>query len=1078
MANKGLIVFILFGCLGIPAAGQFNTGEIAGKVTDASGAVVPDVVVTANHSATGFHAERRSDGSGNFFLPSLPIGDYSVSAQAQGFQRATADVSVAIGQTLNVTLKLEVGDAQETIVITEPAPLLQAEDAEISDVIDNQTVLQMPLNGRQFLLLAQLTDGVVIPPGGTRGEALQQAGPLPNVGGQRSGHNIYLLDGVKVTDELFNNLVINPSIDSIEEFKIQKSLYSAEFGGKASALINVATKSGGNRVHGSAFGFMRDDGFDARNYFDDPDRPVPPLRQQQFGASLGGPIVQNRTFFFASYEGQRTKRSLTRTFSVPTLAMRAGDFSGGDPVCNPFAGPRDACIPFANNQVPVDLVAQRLFEHLPEPNALGSVQNLTSVEREVRDLDQFSLRLDHRFTDADTFFARFSTFDGDETQPFGTSVLNEDLVPGFGRFLATKSRNLAVSHTRSFGARLLNEFRFGWLSVSGGQASQNQGVDFASGAGLMGVTQVRQDMGFPQISTSGQFSTFGDPTTFVSRDNEHVEFFDNVLIDRGAHRIKFGVYYFRLQFRPESPDVARGSFAYTGQWTGNPLADLLLGYPTSAQVGLGRGAQDSRTSWLHSYVQDDWQVTRNLTFNMGFRYEINQHMRETQNRLSSVDLFTGGGRIVIASDDEGRIAEEAQGLLPLLPVPWVTSEAAGWDRSLTRPGYNRYAPRVGLAWRPGGTDRTVLRAGYGIFLNQWAYSVQTAFTRNLPFFLLKRIDVPSDQSLPALKTATILTSDATGAIGGSIMDYDYRTEYTQTWSAGIQHEIARDTVVEAFYMGSRTAGADNATIRNVPLPGPGRIDARRPVSALGAVSAIRFDGNSLYQALTVKAQRRFARGLSFLTNYTLSRSTDDASSPGATAFEANVPQNVRDLRAEWALSSYNHTHLFAGSATYRPDYLDFAGGWKQALAGNWSMSGIVRAESGAPFTVNLGTDRANIGSGPAQRPDVTGDPNLDSGRTPERWFNTDAFSLPQAFTFGNSGRNSVTAPGAATVDFSARKSWPLKEPASVTFSWDVFNLFNRANFDVPGRIAFTPNFGRIFSARNAREMQFGLRLEF
>lgn len=1078
MPNRGFIVIVLLGCLGIPAAGQINTGEIAGRVTDASGAVVPGVTVTATHAATGFQSERQTDGSGNFFLPSLPIGNYGVSAQVQGFRRTTADVTVAIGQTLNVTLKLEVGDAQETIVITEAAPLLQAGDAEISDVIDNQSVLQMPLNGRQFLLLAQLSDGVVIPPGGTRGEALQQAGPLPNVGGQRSGHNIYLLDGVKVTDELFNNLVISPSIDSIQEFKIQKSLYAAEFGGKASALINVATKSGGNSVHGSVFGFARDDRFDARNYFDDPTRPVPPLSQQQFGASLGGPIVPNRTFFFASYEGQRTKRSLTRTFSVPTLAMRVGDFSGADPVCNPFAGPPETCTPFTNNQVPVDAVAAALFEHLPEPNAPGSVQNLTSVEREVRDLDQFSLRLDHRFTDADTFFVRFSAFDGDETQPFGTSILNEDLVPGFGRFLGTRSRNLAVSHTRSFGARLLNEFRFGWLSVSGGQSSQNQGVDFASAAGLLGVTTVPQDMGFPQISTSGQFSTFGDPTTFVSRNNDHIEFFDNFLIDRGAHRIKFGAYFFRLQFRPASPDVARGSFAYTGQWTGNPLADLLLGYPTSAEVGLGRGAQDSRTSWLHSYVQDDWQATPNLTINVGFRFEINQHMRETENRLSSIDLFTSGGSFVIASDEQGNISGEAQQLLPLLPVPWTTSEAHGWDRSLLRPGYNRFAPRFGLAWRPGGQNRTVLRAGYGIFLNQWAYSVQTAFTRNLPFFLLKRIDVPSDQPLPTLKTATILTSDTTGAIGGSIMDYDYRTEYTQTWSAGIQHEVTHDTVIEAFYMGSRTAGADNATIRNVPVPGPGPIQARRPVSALGAVRAIRFDGNSLYQALTIKAQRRFTRGLSFLTNYTLSRSVDDASSPGATAFEANVPQNVRDIREEWALSSFNHTHLFAGSATYRPDYLDFAGGWKQALAGNWSLSGIVRAETGAPFTVNLGTDRANIGSGPAQRPDVSGDPNLSAGRTPERWFNTDAFSLPEAYTFGNAGRNSVTAPGSATVDSSARKHWPVKESVVLTFSWDVFNLFNRANFDVPGRIAFTPNFGRIFSARNAREMQFGLRLEF
>jgi hypothetical protein len=1078
MCNRVFIAVVVIGCLGVPAAGQFNTGEIAGRVTDASGAVVPGVAVVATHAATGFQSERLTDESGSFFLPSLPIGDYVVSAQAQGFQRATASVTVAIGQTLSLSLELQVGDAEETIVINESAPLLQRDDAEISDVIDNATVLQTPLNGRQFLQLAQLTDGVVIPPGGTRGAALQQAGPLPNVGGQRSGHNIYLLDGVKVTDELFNNLVINPSIDSIQEFKIQKSLYAAEFGGKSSALINVATKSGGNRAHGSLYGFARNDRFDAHNYFDDPERPVPPLRQNQFGFSLGGPIRRNRTFFFTSYEGQRARRSITRTFSVPTMATRAGDFSGDDPVCNPFAGAAGSCSPFPNNQVPVDSVAAELLKHLPEPTATGSVQNLTAVEREIRDLDQFSVRLDHRFTDRDNFFARFSTFDGEETQPFGTSVLNEDLVPGFGRLLTTKNRNLAIGHFRSFGTRLVNEFRFGWLDVSGGQVSQNRGIDFASEAGLMGTTDVLQDMGFPQVSTSGQFNTFGDPTSFFSRDNAHVEFFDNVLIDRGKHRIKFGVYFFRLQFRPENPESARGAFTYTGQWTRNPLADLVLGYPTSAQVGLGRGAQDSRTSWLHGYVQDDWQASSNLTLNVGFRYEINQHMRETENRLSSVDVFAPGGRFVIASDGEGRISNEAQERLPSLPIPWVTSNEIGWDRSLLRPGYNRYAPRFGLAWRPRGQDKTVLRAGYGIFLNQWAYSVQTALTRNLPFFQLKRIDAPSDVLVPTLKTASILTSDASGTIGGSVMDYNYRTEYTQTWSAGIQHEIAHDTVIEAFYMGSRTTGADNSTIRNVPEPGPGPIDMRRPVTALGAVRAIRFDGNSLYQALTLKAQRRFARGLSFLTSYTLSRSTDDASSPGATAFEANVPQNVRDIRAEWALSSFNHTHLFSGSATYRPDFLDFAGGWKQAVAGDWSVSGVARMVSGAPFTVNLGVDRANIGSGPAQRPDVLGDPNLSSGRTPDRWFNVEAFSMPVAFTFGNSGRNNVTAPGLAAVDFSARKHWPIKESAVLAFSWDIFNLFNRANFDVPSRIAFTPNFGRIFSASNAREMQFGLRLEF
>ncbi len=312
--------------------------------------------------------------------------------------------------------------------------------------------MQLPLNGRNFLALAQLSDAVVIPPGGTRGEALQQAGPLPNVGGQRSGHNIYLLDGTKVTDELFNNLVINPSVDSIEEFKIQKSMYAAEFGGKASALINVVTRAGANAFRGSAFEFHRDDAFDSPNYFRPIGAPVPPLRQDQFGGTLGGPLRRNRSFFFGSFEGLRMKRSLTRTFSVPTAAVRAGNFAGLGPICDPLDDSDDGRVrAFANNQIPagrIDPIAAALLQHVPAATPAASTQNLTAVEEQDRDLNQFSLRLDHQLTASDQLLARFSTFDADETQPFGTSTLQESLVPGFGRSLTTRTRNLVASHTR------------------------------------------------------------------------------------------------------------------------------------------------------------------------------------------------------------------------------------------------------------------------------------------------------------------------------------------------------------------------------------------------------------------------------------------------------------------------------------------------------------------------------------------------------------------------------------------------------------------------------------------------------
>ena len=816
-----LVVLLAFS---VSVAAQTNTGEISGVVRDAQGGALPGARVIAEHVDSGVRVEYPTDEAGRYHLLSLRVGMYVISVELPGFRRIVrSGVLVQLGQALNLDFTLDVGGPVEEIRVTASVPLLQTGSAEISDVIENQQVVQLPLNGRNFLALAQLSDAVVIPPGGTRGDSLQQAGPLPNVGGQRSGHNIYLLDGVKVTDELFNNLVINPSVDSIQEFKIQKSQYPAEFGGKASALINVATRAGANSVRGSLFEFFRHDQFDAHNFFDPKDQPVPPLRQNQFGGALGGPVVRDRSFFFVSYEGQRARRSLTRTFSVPTEAVRGGDFSGSGTICDPLTiTTSGACTPFANNRIPIgrlDPLAVTFLEQVPLPTSNAALQNLTSIEQQAKDMDQFSLRLDHRFDSGDQLFARVSTFDADEVQPFGSSSLQETLVPGFGRTLNTKARNAVVSHTH-ISSRFLNELRFGWMHVTGGQVSANRGVDFASQVGLQGVTNDPRDMGYPQISTRGLYSVFGDPTTFTYRDNQHFELYENVLFDRGAHRIKFGGYFFHLQFRPEQPDNARGAFTYTGQFTGNAFADFLLGYPTTAVTGIGRGDENGRTNWFHVFAQDDWRVRSNLTVNLGLRYEYNQHMRDEANRLSSVDFETPGGRYVIASDDDGVINSDAAGLLPLMPVPYVTSAEAGWDRGLLGPSKLRLAPRTGFALS-FDRDRAVVRGGYGIFLNQWAYSVQTAFARNLPYFFTRQVDVPTTQRVPSFQTRNILTADPTGVAAPNIMDHDYAVEYTQTWSGGLQYELLPSTMVEVAYMGSWTLGADNATIRNVPEPGRG-----------------------------------------------------------------------------------------------------------------------------------------------------------------------------------------------------------------------------------------------------------------
>jgi hypothetical protein len=1067
------------------APAQTNTGEIAGIVRDITGQSVPGATVTATHVESGTTATRVTDDDGHFFLPALRIGRWHLVATLDGaFAPARLTVVLEIGRTLNVDLTLGLQGISEEIRVEANAPLLQTSTAEISDVIENREVAQLPLNGRSLLSLAQLSDAVVIPPGGTRGEALQQAGPLPNVGGQRSGHNIYLLDGTKVTDELFNNLVINPSPDSVAEFKIQKSMYAAEFGGKASALINVVTRAGSNAYRGGLFEFFRDDALDAPNYFQPSGAPPAPLRQNQFGGTLGGPLVRNNSFFFASYEGTSMQRSLTRTFSVPSSAVRAGDFSGLGAVCDPLTiQVSGACVPFAGNSIParrIDPLAAALLRHVPLPSAAGDTQNLVAVEEQDRDLDQATVRLDHRLSGSDQLLLRVSTFDAQELQPFGTSALQEALVAGFGRSLTTRTRNVVASHTRTFGTTVLNELRVGWMSVRGGQISQNRGNPFAEQVGLLGVTRDPRDSGFPQISTAGLYTTFGDPGVFTTRNNHHVELFENVTLDRGAHRLKFGAYYFHLRLRPEQPDNARGSFTYTGQFTGNAFADFLLGYPTSAVSGIGRGDENGRTNWLHLYAQDDWRARPNLTFNLGLRYEYNQHMFDVDNRLSSVDLSVPGGRFVVASDESGTMNPSAAAQLPRLPLPYVTSSEAGWGRGLLDPSAVRLAPRVGMAWTLDDS-RAVIRGGYGVFLNQWAYSVHTALARNLPFFFSKQVDVSADVRVPTLTTSDILTSPATGTVAPSIMDFAYNVEYSQTWSGGLQYELRQALMAEVSYMGTWTIGADNATVHNVPEPGPGPIQARRPIPQLSRINAIRFDGKSIYHGLTLKVERRFGRGHAYNVSYTLSESKDDASSPGATESEANVPQNVRNIfdeSGEWARSSFDHTHQFIASGVVEFPGVASRTGVLNALLNGWRANAILIAQTGAPFTINLGVDRANIGAGPAQRPDQSGDPNLPSGqRTPERWFNTSAFSLPAPFTFGTAPRNSVVGPGYASLDAALAKTLAVG-PRQLELRWEVFNMLNRANFDLPNRVFGNTNFGRIFSAKAPREMQFGARFTF
>jgi hypothetical protein len=532
-----------------------------------------------------------------------------------------------------------------------------------------------------------------------------------------------------------------------------------------------------------------------------------------------------------------------------------------------------------------------------------------------------------------------------------------------------------------------------------------------------------------------------------------------------------------------NPNGARGIFSFTPRWTsssttaadGNAFADFLLGFPTTGQVGLGRADLDANTNWLHLYIQDAWQITPSFRFDIGLRYEFNQNMTDSQNRFAAIDTLFPGGRFVVASDEDGNVTASPE-MLAQIPIPWVPSSSIGWNNSLLNTSYLRFAPRAGIAWTLPDRFKTVVRAGFGIYPNQAAYSIIHNFAQNLPFFVVKTVNT-SPAPTPAFSTPTILTTNTLGNVGGANLDHRFLIEYNEVWNLNVEHELSPTTVVSAAYVGSWTVHADSATVLNVPEPGAGDIAPRRPIPQLSGITTIRWDGWANYQALMLKVARRFSRNLLFDVNWTWSHSIDDASDPGATAHETNLPQDVGDLKAEKSESSFDHRHRLVANVVWPIPMGQGATGWRQALLADWQVGSAFAVQSGAPLTINTASDPANIGNGPAQRPNMNGDPN-EGPKTPEQWFDTSVFSLPAPFTFGNAPRNAVVGPGLVSVDLSLQKAFSLTESVRLQWRTEIYNLFNRPNFNIPNRIAFTPNFGRISSAQDSRQLQLALKLSF
>jgi hypothetical protein len=1069
---------------------QTTTGAFLGFVTDAQGAVLGGAKVTAINEGTGLTRTVTTNSSGEYVIALLPVGRYTLKFEAEKFkQRAIKGVPLELNQKAKLDVSLEIGEITEVVTSEDGtgAPLARTETAEAGEVIENKRIVDLPLNGRLYLQLAQLTPGVAENARGGFGQQLAGvSGPRITVMGARESDNHFTLDGVSFTDPFYNTASGPLSVDAIQEFNVRSNLYSAESGRLGGAQINIAIKSGTNEPHGSAYGFLRNDEFDARNFFD---VAKPEFHQSQFGGTIGGPVIKDKFFYFGNYEGLRLAKSLTRAFTVPTPGLRSGQFT--TPIRDPQTG-----LPFAGNVIPdsrISPVAKGLLQFIPLPNQPGAANNLVASPQEINDGDQFTIKTNYRRNANDEGFARYTFYDVDAYQPYGFVAFASSPIslPGFGLFLQQRSQNVAIGETHNFSPTLIGEFKFGFNRTAGGQAQQNSNVDFASQFNIAGASRDPIDRGVPRV-TLAPFNAFGDVATPISRRDNDYQFNYNISWFLGNHSLNLGGAYKRVQFNPFIPSNKRGQFTFDGRYTGNVFADFLLGLPGSAQGGAGGVAVYLRGNEYYAYAQDDWKVSRRLTVNFGLRHEYVSPLSEKFNRWATLDIQNR--RVIVASEDGRTYPQElwVPGIAAqLAPLPIVTSESAGLNRALVNKDMNNFAPRVGLAFDLFGSQRTVIRAGYGVYYNVTSYNALSLMSQNPPFF--KRIGANNPAAnattLPPIGAIapieSLLGNPLLGLPGFQPYDIDFTSPYFQQYNVGVQQALTQNLLIEAQYLGSKGTHLYTNVFYNLPNPSATTpIAARAPFPNLGNFAQQAGAGRSNYNALVLRAEKRLSFGLKVNGSFTFSKSLDN-DSLGNSVVSSNLDQsNIKDL--EYALSSFDIRRRLVVSFTYDLPFR-FGNNAINRLLGDWHVGGIITQQSGQPFTANFNGDRANTGQ-LNQRPNLVGDPNLpDDQRSVERWFNTSAFVVQPVGALGTAGRNILEGPGTNLVDFSLLKNIPLSERQRLQFRSEFFNLFNHPNFDFPerfcgGTVAGAPcaaaTFGRVTAARDPRILQFALKYLF
>jgi Carboxypeptidase regulatory-like domain/TonB dependent receptor len=1035
---------------------QTHHASLRGTVYDSNRAAIPGAKVTLTSAATGEVRTVSTNGEGEYAIPSLPAGIYQVKVEMTSFLNHLERIELLVNQVQRLDVALTLAGPEPSVLEIDSTnePQLMKDSPALGTVIENRQITGLPLDGRNFYELSLLVPGAVPAAQGSAGSV--RGDFAFSVNGAREDANNFLLDGVYNVDPKLNTFGVRPSVEAIREFEMLTSTYDASFGRNPGAQVNVILNSGSNDFHGSAFEFHRNAALDARNFFAPASEPKPKYIRNQFGGSFGGPISRNRTFFFADYEGTRSREGITRITNVPTALERNGNFSQslfGVPI-NPFTG-----MPFDNGIIPdffINPVGRAIAALYPLPNRNVPFENFVSSPVLRDDNDSFDTRVDHKLNDRADLVFRYSFGDRDLFEPFtGPSLA---LVPGFGDTVKRRSQNAMAALTLIITPNLVNESRVAFNRVA--SSVQQQASVLNSDIGLPTISPRARDLGLSFITITG-FSPLGDEGNNPQNSVTNVyQFLNNSSYVHNNHLIKFGA---DLRFSQQNAfrDVeSRGRLQFSpfGQITFNALGDLLLGFPLLTSVARVDNPQEIRTESYNFFINDSYRVTPRLTLNAGLRYEYNSPPVDAQDRATIYDVVTRN----------------------LVPVG-----TNGVPRSGFEPDKNNFAPRVGFAWTVGSDAKTVLRGGYGVYYDQSPLAPAEALYFNSPFFdnnlFFSLPGLPLTLNNPFPSFFPFPLPDSALAI-----QRDLRTGYMQHWNFNVERQLGENSIVEAAYVGSKGTKLLTARDINQPQPGilpPGLPVVPRPDPRFDDIDLLESRANSNYNALQMRFQQRLTRGFSALMSYTWSKSIDDASNFFSSAGDPNFPQNSYNVAAERGRSNFDVAHRLSASYAYALPFRR-SEGFAAKLLNGWETFGIVTLQTGRPFTVallseidNSGTGRSILGFGANDRPNLVGNPEL-SNRTTSQWFNTAAFAFSPPGTFGNAGRNILEGPGFQSVNASLVKNTHLSERVNLQFRAEAFNLFNHPNFNLPDNFLGSPTFGRITSARDPRHIQFGLKLLF